>query len=147
MKKQNKNYNTNYSQVISHPSTKFANTRLTSEIGRDPVELVCMVVAEKYTRYFSYKPVATIALACDCPWSLTGGIVRWMDVMTSFPFLLLPSLPSLLSSLFLFGCLGSEWLVCLDNEWAMQSVTKKTEDDHHYPDGNQPLTSKHAERG
>ena len=48
-----KNYNTNYSQVISHPSTKFANTRLTSEIGRDPVELVCMVVAEMGKMSFS----------------------------------------------------------------------------------------------
>ena len=40
------NYNTCYSQVVSHPSTKQANTRLTSEIRRDPVQLVCMVVAE-----------------------------------------------------------------------------------------------------
>jgi len=41
------NYNTDYSQAVSHPSTRSANNRLTSEIGRDPVELVCMVVAEK----------------------------------------------------------------------------------------------------
>jgi hypothetical protein len=41
-----KSYNTDYSQVVSHPSTRPANTRLTSEIGRDPVKLMCMVVAE-----------------------------------------------------------------------------------------------------
>jgi hypothetical protein len=38
-----KNYNTGYSQVVSHPSTMTANTRLTSEIRRDLVQLVCMV--------------------------------------------------------------------------------------------------------
>lgn len=32
-----KNYSTQYSQVISHPSTNCANISLTSEIGRDPV--------------------------------------------------------------------------------------------------------------
>ena len=41
-------YNTDYSQVVSHPSTRSANTRLTSEIGRDPVKLVCMVVAATF---------------------------------------------------------------------------------------------------
>ncbi len=41
-----KSYNTRYSQVVPHPSTRRANTRLTSEIGRDPVKLACMVVAE-----------------------------------------------------------------------------------------------------
>ena len=44
--KRNVSYNTSYSQVVSYPSTRLANTRLTSEIGRDPVELACMVVAE-----------------------------------------------------------------------------------------------------
>ena len=54
-----KSYNTNYSQVVSHPSTRFANIRLTSEIGRDPVKLMCMVVAESenlqsYLNKYSY---------------------------------------------------------------------------------------------
>lgn len=32
-----KSYSTQYSQVVPHPSTNYANTRLTSEIRRDPV--------------------------------------------------------------------------------------------------------------
>ena len=42
-----KSYNTRYSKVVPHPSTRRANRGLTSEIGRDPVEPQCMVVAEK----------------------------------------------------------------------------------------------------
>lgn len=32
-----KSYSTQYSQVVPHPSTNYANTSLTSEIRRDPV--------------------------------------------------------------------------------------------------------------
>ena len=32
-----KNYSTQYSQVVPHPSTNCANSSLTSEIRRDPV--------------------------------------------------------------------------------------------------------------
>jgi hypothetical protein len=46
-KSNKKSCNTSYSQVVSHLSTRLANTRLTSEIERDPVELVCMVATEK----------------------------------------------------------------------------------------------------
>lgn len=36
-KKKKKNYSTQYSRVVSHRSTDWAITSLTSEIGRDPV--------------------------------------------------------------------------------------------------------------
>ena len=36
-KKKTKSYSTQYSQVVPHLSTNYANTSLTSEIGRDPV--------------------------------------------------------------------------------------------------------------
>jgi hypothetical protein len=36
-KKQTKSYSTQYSQVVPHPSTNYANSWLTAEIERDPV--------------------------------------------------------------------------------------------------------------
>lgn len=35
--KKRQNYSTQYSQVVTYPSTDCASTSLTSEIGRDPV--------------------------------------------------------------------------------------------------------------
>jgi len=65
--KKAKNYNTDYSQVVSHPSTRSANARLTSEIRRDPVKLVCMVVADDevlsypYSIKMSDRPIAVVS--------------------------------------------------------------------------------------
>lgn len=43
-----KSYSTCNSQVVSYPSTKQANSELTAEIGRDPVSLECMAVADNH---------------------------------------------------------------------------------------------------
>ena len=49
-----KNYSTQYSQVVPHPSTNYANISLTSEIRRDPVW------SDVYGRSFLIKVVLMV---------------------------------------------------------------------------------------